>query len=99
MNGTGEHVKHGSERKSHLFSHMWKVDQKDKCTLKCKHDHKHIHIENMVTKVGRLDGTWGRVRMIVNNIKIHCIYVQRCHNEMYWKLLNTKRWGGKDKGE
>jgi hypothetical protein len=45
MDGTGDyHIKQnkpGLERqKLHVFSHMWKMDSKDKCVHKCKHDHR-----------------------------------------------------------
>jgi hypothetical protein len=35
--------KPGSERQSlHVFSHMWKIDPKDKCIYKKKHIHIYI---------------------------------------------------------
>jgi hypothetical protein len=63
MDATGDyHVnrsKLGSERqKSHVFSHMWKIDPKDKCIHKYKHDHlereskKERERENMLSIVG-----------------------------------------------
>jgi hypothetical protein len=43
MDGPGDHIKQsktGSERQSlHVFAHMWKIDPKDKCIDKYKHDH------------------------------------------------------------
>jgi hypothetical protein len=35
------------DKRLYVFSHMWKIDSKDKCICKCKHDHifMHIHTE------------------------------------------------------
>jgi hypothetical protein len=75
MNETeGYHVKQSkptSERqRSHIFSHMWKMDPKDKCIHKYKHDqiciyvrmniYAHTHMHNMFPLVGLFKGTWGR---------------------------------------
>jgi hypothetical protein len=50
----------------------------------------------MFAIVGLFEGTRGRrerKRMIVNNIKIHCICVGRWRSEMHGKLLNNRLWG------
>jgi hypothetical protein len=62
---TGDHhvkrSKPGSERQSsRIFSHMWKIDQKDKHIHKCKYYHIYIERENMFSIVGLFDETKGR---------------------------------------
>jgi hypothetical protein len=52
MNGTGDHHVNQSKpdskkQRPHIFSHMWKIDLKDKYTHKCKHDHIHKYIEQV----------------------------------------------------
>jgi hypothetical protein len=69
-------------QRPHIFPHMWKLDLKDKCM----HKYIHYHTHNMFTVVGLFEGTKGkqeRKRMIVNNVKIHCICVGGWHNEMH----------------
>jgi hypothetical protein len=48
MDGTGDHVKlskPGSERQRlNVFSHMYRIDSKDKLVHKYKHDHINIHM-------------------------------------------------------
>jgi hypothetical protein len=38
-------------------------------------------------------------RMIVNNIKIHYIYVGRVSKDMYQKFWNKMEWEGRSNGE
>jgi hypothetical protein len=59
---------------------MWKIDPKDKCTDKTKHDHIHIYIENTFIIAELPYETWGeekkkRMTDRVNDIEIHCICV------------------------
>jgi hypothetical protein len=49
MDAVREHLvkcsKHGSERqRQHIFSHMWKIDPKDKHIHKNKPDHTQTHM-------------------------------------------------------
>jgi hypothetical protein len=44
----------------HIFSHMWKMDPKDKHIHKNKHDHVKIQMQNMFVTVELLCGTRGR---------------------------------------
>jgi hypothetical protein len=41
---------------------MWKIDSKDRCRQKYKHDLVHIYIENMLAIVDYLMGFGGRRR-------------------------------------
>jgi hypothetical protein len=40
--------------------HMWKIDPKDKCIHKGKHEHIHIYRKNVLAIVELHYGTWGR---------------------------------------
>jgi hypothetical protein len=91
-----------ASQKSHVFSRMWKIDQKDKCSHKYKHDHTPIYVEHVCSS-----GTvwwedkreeWGERKtewLEVNNVETHCIYFGRRHNEVHWQLLKNKGNGEK----
>jgi hypothetical protein len=53
-------VSQDQKHNSHVSSHIWKIDQKDKHTHKTKHDHILTHIYNLVVIVELLYGTQGR---------------------------------------
>jgi hypothetical protein len=44
----------------HVFSHIWKMDPKDKHIHKDRHDHTQTQMWNMCVTVELLYGTWGR---------------------------------------
>jgi hypothetical protein len=53
-------VSQAQKGKGHIFfSHMWKIDPKDKHIHKNKHDHLQTHVENMFVIVELLYVTWG----------------------------------------
>jgi hypothetical protein len=54
-------VKPGSgTQRLHVFSHMWKIDPKDRNVHKNKHDQTQTHMQNKFVIVELLYGTWGR---------------------------------------
>jgi hypothetical protein len=71
--------KPGSERqRSNVLSQKWKIDPKNKCIHKYKHDHIDVYRENMFVMEGLFEGTKGRRKRKrecsrVNNIEMHCI--------------------------
>jgi hypothetical protein len=54
-------------QRSHVFSHMWKIDPKDKCIDKKKHDHVHIYISNMfvIIELAMELGEEGKEKIII----------------------------------
>jgi hypothetical protein len=94
-------VSQAQKHKGLVFTHMWKIDPKDKHTQRQTWSFTN---SKMFVIVELLYGTWGmrerkRECQSIDNTVKHNICEGRGYNDVCWKLVKMGVGGKKDKGE